>query len=252
MLRFLENGTSLTIDAKEYLYPASSGNATIIPINESWTKIGILVSGGLDSALLTYLTAKTIKDNGLQVKIKPISLEVASKAKTLSSARNVIKFISEKLDFDQWEPVHEAYVPIEESYPPNKGEFFLKVIREVFANQCNFILNGDTKNPPDEVRSSFKYNDYRELHRDNRTTIYNGQWSASPHIFMDKKDILELYIKYDLLGMTPYTLSCDENMDKILKFNYSIPCRECWWCLERQWGFESNNLTKEMAYEYTK
>lgn len=229
----------------EIEYKVSSGNSTIIPLNSKWNSVIIQISGGLDSAILTYLTAKSILDNKLDIKIRPYSVEVPSKVKSLSSSRNVVKKITELLDFHQWLPSEEFYMPLELSYPPNKDKQFFMFLSTILNDgESQFEFNGNTKNPPEHIRSTFKNDEYRQFSRDNRTTIYNGPRSASPHAMMDKKDIVELYVQHNVLdSLAPLTLSCDENADKIARKNLPIPCQQCWWCSERAWGLQANNIT---------
>jgi 7-cyano-7-deazaguanine synthase in queuosine biosynthesis len=118
------------------------------------------------------------------------------------------------------------------------------LISDLFRSEkFNFEFNGNTRNPPAEVRSKFRDNSARELIRDNRTTIYNGKWSASPHSFNDKSGIVYLYKKEGVLDeLSSLTISCDINIDELEERGMPMePCHECWWCRERQWGFEANN-----------
>ena len=177
----------------EVSYTTSSGNSTIIPMSHTWTHIAVQVSGGLDSTMLLYLTAKTIKDYNLTTKIIPVSIEVPNKAKNLESSRNVIKQISALLDFNQWGNILEYIMPVESAEPPLKDIFFRKIMADLLrSNIAQFEFNGNTKNPPGAIRRHFKNDLYRQLTRDDRQTIYNWSDSASPHAFMDKKDIVEL------------------------------------------------------------
>lgn len=228
----------------EATYEAKSGAKVILPLSSTWKGLLIQVSGGLDSALLLYLTAKTIKERNLDLEIQPLSIEVPTKAKTLTTARAVIAKVTELLDFKNMRPGAEFHVPVDEAVNPNKDRFFERtVLQFIKSGEVQFEYNGNTKNPPYEVRRHFSFDeDGREKGRDARTTIYNGIESASPHAMVDKQDIISLYKRYDLLEeLAPLTLSCDENMENIIKYNMSIPCGKCWWCQERAWGFEALN-----------
>jgi hypothetical protein len=223
----------------EVLYTAESGCSTIIPINESWKTIAVQTSGGADSALLLYLTAKTIKDKNLPITVLPVSVEVPTKAKTLSYARNVIKKVKELLNFDQFETPLEYHMPLEDAISSYKNKFFSSIMASIVADVANIEFNGNTKNPPESARKFFKNDITRELRRDNRVSIYNGIKSASPHAMMDKQDIANLYKKENIIDeLFPITISCDENLNVIEKENLSIPCGQCWWCQERLWGFK--------------
>lgn len=231
----------------EERWPVSSGAATIIPMNSKWSGVGVQLSGGLDSAILLYLTIKTIQKYNLNVKVVPISLEIYNKAKNLGSARAVISKITELTGFTNWGEIVEAIGDETQAAGKGKMEFFTSVLTDVFSRELvDFEFNGVTRNPPLEVCSDFKYNEYREFDRDNPETIYNGPENASPHAFMTKKDIVELYVIHGVLDdLAALTLSCDENLDNIISNQWNIPCGTCWWCRERRWGFESNNLNYE-------
>lgn len=244
MLRqtFYAGEQDIPIEFEQSWY-AKSGRRTLIPMNSKWHTIGIQVSGGLDSAMLMYLTAKTILDHKLAVKILPISFEVPNKAKNLSSARDVISIICQRLNFTQVADPQEIIMPDDHWQDPLKGQFMNNVILDLLlTNAVDFTFNGNTNNPPAEIRQNFPFDEYRQRDRDDRQTIYNGRLAASPHAFMHKQDIIDLYRQHDLLDiLAPVTLSCDENLDKIHRYNLSIPCGQCWWCHERKWGFEVLN-----------
>lgn len=231
----------------EERWEVSSGAATIIPMNREWRAIGIQVSGGLDSAILLFLTVKTIQKHNLSTKIVPISLEIHNKAKNLGSARAVLDTVKRLTGFTNWGETVEAVGGEHEWKGQGKEDFFTRVISKLFIEEkIDFDLNGITRNPPLEVCKDFKFNSYRELGRDNPSTIYNGPTNASPHAFMTKKDIVELYIKHGVLDeLASCTLSCDENLDVITRNDWNIPCGICWWCAERKWGFRSNNIIYE-------
>lgn len=251
----LANGNIANIDVDfEFPYFVSSGNATYIPIGLSWKSIAIQVSGGLDSAMLLYLTAKTIKENNFDITIRPVSVEIPTKAKSLSSARNVVKKVTELLNFNNMGEMIEAVMPLDQCKQPYKDAFLGQTVNNTLdQNICQFAFNGDTKNPPPEIRGTFKNDDKRQTGRDNRQSIYSGTYVASPHAFMDKKDIVELYVIHGLIDeLAPLTLSCDENIETITRRNMPTPCRECWWCSERKYGFTANGFTAEKSFEYVK
>jgi 7-cyano-7-deazaguanine synthase in queuosine biosynthesis len=228
----------------EEMWEVSDGSATIIPMNSKWKAIGVQVSGGLDSAVLLYLTVKTIQKHNLDVKVVPISLEIYNKAKNLESSRAVIQKVKDITGFKNWGESVEAIGKPSQAEFIGKNSFFSSVINTLFLKKAiDFEINGVTKNPPLEVCKDFKFNEYREFARDNPRTIYNGMRNASPHAFVDKKGIVEHYINHNLVDeIIPLTLSCDEKLDIIIKNDWPIPCGTCWWCRERRWGLESHNL----------
>ncbi len=243
--REIQNGEMIDfrIDG-EVRYESVDGMASIVPYSSQWDQIIVQISGGLDSALMLYLVAKTFDEAGVSTQIRPLSLEVPTKAKSLDSARKVISFIKDFTGYQNILPALEYEIPIHSSRPPMKDRFFTELITDLLKNKgYQFDFNGNTKNPPPEVRQDFEDDESRERTRDDRKSIYNTPHSASPHALNNKKGIVHLYQRYNLLeGLAPLTLSCDMNLEDIKARDLPIPCGVCWWCRERAWGFEANGL----------
>jgi hypothetical protein len=227
-------------------FTADSGNSTVIPLGKFWKTVGIQLSGGLDSALLLYLTTKAIQKNNLDIKIQPISVFIPSKVKNIASTEAIIEkvreltgvdFINDGLIFDM--PFNETT-----THDGKKDQFFINTIRNLFfEDKITFEFNGNTKNPPDEARIGWKNDEHRQKNRDAAESIYTSSHSASPHYNMDKADIINLYLKHNIFDeIVPLTCSCDENIDVVHEHELNVPCGSCWWCEERRWGFESNNV----------
>lgn len=233
----------------EERWEVSSGAATIIPMHSKWKAVGVSLSAGLDSALLLYLTVKTIQKHNLNVKVVPVSIEIYNKVKNIESTVAIIKKIKEITQFTNWGKHVKVIGSEAQARGIEKDLLFENTWNRLFYNwTIDFELNGITKNPPDEVRIGWKHDDYRQFNRDDPKSIYCGELNASPHAFVDKKDIIEHYINHNLVDeLIPLTLSCDEDLDIIKKEKLSIPCGKCWWCSERRWGLESHNLSYEKS-----
>ena len=240
----LNHGQKYVHAAGEYTYEANGTNRTIIPYSPDWKRIMLQTSGGLDSSLLLYLTARTFIELGLKSEIVPFSVEVPNKVKNLESARAVIETVREAVGYDFISKGVEVIMPESEMMPPKKNQFFNSTIMQFIENEgIDFEFNGNTKNPPLSARSHFPHDYSRELTRDHRPTIYNATISACPHAMNDKSGIVFLYKKFGLIeSLAPLTLSCDINLDKMQRKGWGFPCGNCWWCHERAWVFASNNI----------
>lgn len=231
----------------EVEFTADSGFSTIIPLGKNWKTVGIQLSGGLDSALLLFLTAKAIQQENLDIKIQPISVFIPTKVKNIAATDAIINTVRELTGADFINDGLVFDMPITESSTQDgkKDQFFVNVIRKLFSDHViDFEYNGNTKNPPEDVRKHFKNDQYRQKNRDNAQSIYSTSHGASPHYNMDKSDIINLYIKYNLLDkLAPLTVSCDENIQVVHAEKLNVPCGQCWWCQERKYGFDSNNVT---------
>lgn len=230
----------------EIKFTADSGSSTVIPLGKDWRTVGIQVSGGLDSALLLFLTAKAIQESGLDIKIQPISVFIPTKVKNIAATDAIIDKVRELtgVDFINDGIVFDMPLAETSTFDGKKDRFFINMIRDLFHNgTIDFEYNGNTKNPPDEARAGWKNDEHRQKNRDNATSVYTTSHSASPHYCMDKGDIINLYIKYNLLEeIAPLTCSCDENIAIVRKYETTVPCGTCWWCEERKYGFDSNNV----------
>ncbi len=230
----------------EYEFTADSGASTIVPLGKDWHTVGVQVSGGLDSALLLFLTTKAIQESGFDIKIQPLSVFIPTKVKNIVSTVAIIDAIREITGADFINDGLVFNMPMEETttHDGKKDHFFKNMIRNMFSEgKINFDYNGNTKNPPDHAREGWKNDQYRQKNRDNATSIYITSRNASPHYNMTKSDIINLYLKYDLYDkVAPLTCSCDENISVVHEHEMNVPCGSCWWCKERAWGFESNNV----------
>jgi 7-cyano-7-deazaguanine synthase in queuosine biosynthesis len=219
-----------------------SDNRVIVPLDPEWNVLAIQLSGGLDSALLTYLTAKTIQEHGLKTKIRTLSCDVGNKPDYLPTARIVREKLMKLVGADVFVKPYEYKIPLRESQNPAKLYCSTNHIKALLATgYIDYEYNGVTKNPPETVRSYFVNDEHRQLVRDNPTTIYIGPTSARPMAFCDKQGVFELYKRFGLVDeIVPLTLSCDVNKEDVV--DGKIPCGSCWWCNERRWGLESNGL----------
>jgi hypothetical protein len=230
----------------EIEFTADSGSNTISPLGKDGQSVGIQLSGGLDSALLLFLTVKAIQQSGYNISIRPISVFIPSKVKNIASTESIIKAMREITGVDFIKDGIVYNMPVEETstHDGKKDQFFINMIKELFHKELiDFEFNGNTKNPPEDARKDWKNDQHRQKNRDNASSIYTTAYSASPHYNMNKSDIINLYLKYDLFDkIVPLTCSCDENISVVHDHKLNVPCGTCWWCEERRWGFENNDV----------
>lgn len=96
------------------------------------------------------------------------------------------------------------------------------------------MFTGLTKKPPFEIADSFGKG--KPSGRDNFSELVierHGFLFQRPLININKKGIREIYDYFKLTStLFPLTRSCESN--KVLKGH----CGKCWFCQERNWGFE--------------
>ena len=87
---------------------------------------------------------------------------------------------------------------------------------------------GITANPP--IETGIKQEDLERAHDRNKPVYTDTR--ITPWINYDKKDIANIYKQLDIMELFSMTRSCENKT-----FDFTKHCAECWWCIERKWGF---------------
>lgn len=214
-----------------------------IRIDPKWRTIGLQLSGGMDSAILGFLLVRSIRTSGSRARIKPISFDLEVKPPARPLANRVLTRLREITGEGLWLDPYEFSIPREECQAPNKTyavRNHVKALRNLGLIDVEFV--GTTKNPPPEARSEFQRDEFREARRDDPKPISPEAFTQRPLSFLDKRQIVDLYRRFDLLeSLLPITASCDANLEGLIEF----PCGKCWWCQERDWGLASQKKNLE-------
>lgn len=206
------------------------------------------VSGGVDSALLLYITVKYLQKNLPDANLNVLTC--ANKAKMYwngTRASSVVNYVLTKTSFNKFNTHYTFYRPEQEN------QYFIDMETKLWDS--GFIdtrIEGTTKNPPAHVkviRSDGEKILLREYggnieKRNNPTklqckTIEESNKIGhliSPWINVDKSFIADQYKKFNLNDeLLPLTRSCEARPEKHKHFDQ--PCGMCWWCLEKKWAF---------------
>lgn len=223
-------------------------------------KIGIALSGGSDSAILMHIACLENPD----ATFYPMHLLEDRRPNTIWHARDVLDFLRDShpdvkiKDFTILEWSSKPGSKHKNAAIKNPGDLpktpdgyngQAKILaghelrRHMFLDiKCDQVMYGSTANPPIDVMEELGF-DRNEARRDKgkRTDTGGKNTVYSPFVNLDKKDLRELYIKYDVLEtLFPLTASCvgfakDTNM-------FTEPCKKCYWCKEKMWAFGTYDL----------
>lgn len=192
------------------------------PHNKS--KMYIKMSGGVDSSLLAYCVAKHVIDNNVEVSLHPVIIIEPSAPFQELFATKIIKIVENLLNIKFSKPV---------VYNLGVGENKIQKMRSIeksLMDDNTVIASGTTQYPKD---LEFNVPGGPE---DLRIGVFPVLWEENiftPFINLDKREIAELYKKYNLVEvLLPYTRSC---VAETTDFDWI--CSECWWCKEREWAF---------------
>ena len=196
----------------------------------------VCVSGGADSALMLYKILQNNKEhthiftyanNTLMLKNVTASTAVVNKCVELTGNHRVTHHV-----------IHN------EGDKPNGVDPLIDMV-EPWVNKLdiNTLYLGVTKNPPIEISDKFMYATWKDSTRDtvgeNETLhIDDGFKIKTPWINIDKRGLANIYRQEGLLDtLFPVTYSCEwyprDGDDPGTEH-----CGKCWWCQEREWGFE--------------
>ena len=235
-----------------------------IPFDSTWKRIGINLSGGADSALLTYLLCTIIQKNNLDTKVDVITYQRCWETRpwqgyislqVFDKLKDMFPFIIENR--------YTTYIPPELEHgvigPCINGKSGDQIIVGSFNKfaaweyKLDAVFNATSKNP----------DDLREDRMDNRDKdaedgvlsdlwFYSGKVKsvfAHPFRFVKKDWIVAQYHVSKILDLYHTTRSCegDINHHDVVKdacgnFKFYMPgmhipeCKQCWWCEEREWA----------------
>lgn len=191
--------------------------------------VGLKISGGADSALVSYLLSKYVTEQRPNIKIQPVTVSHAGKSYQKEYAESVINFCK-KMFGDIFLPHIHGWCDTAEDYVKSQDEIILKLYKDKKI-QCHFI--GITQNPPSEVMNQIGWNGPADDRSANVKRPIKNNNAYRLLVNINKKGVYELYKKHNLLDtLFPLTRSCEEFTE-----DFSKHCEECWFCKERYWGF---------------
>lgn len=233
-----------------------------IPFDSKWSNIGISISGGADSALLTYMICDLVRKNQIQsFTIHVINNIRCWKTKPWQKidAERIFNWLREefpKINFK----LHRNFVPPELEWA-DKGRTIVdeygKLVSgdtlelRAFAEYVCHIesvdayFNGVTRNPKDVDFQGLSTRDIDPTESNTHLEImtHMGKLACHPFRFVDKSWIISKYKELGLEQLLDITRSCEGEFSGIdyqtyVPGQYVPTCGKCFWCKEREWAIE--------------
>ena len=201
-------------------------------------RIGVKISGGADSAILTYLICKTIVEKNLDVEyIQPITTNNGTKPFNFYYSNQVLDWIKEQFPSIEFKAQKTNSSTDNDDYVKTQIEITERLAR---AKEVDCFLGGINLVPQSDDFSSPHDGPYEERTPENMASkisyVSNNVLRMNPFGLMDKKGIAKLYEENDLLEtLFPLTRSCEGWAENSGHFRYH--CDDCWHCHERKWAF---------------
>jgi hypothetical protein len=230
-----------------------------ISFSKNWKSIAVAVSGGADSALLTYLICREIKNND----ITPFTVHLINNIRCWKTKpwqqqdfKNVYNWLLDEFVHINFK-VHTNFVPpeMEDAYGTMITDEYGKTVsgdtielRSFAEYVCinedvDAYFNGVTRNPKGENFKGLLARDIdpTDSNRHLEKMIHLGKLVCHPFRFVDKSWIMLKYKELGLDSLLNLTRSCEGEFPEITYETYTpgqyIPvCGECFWCKERNWA----------------
>ena len=235
-----------------------------IPFDEKWQRIGINLSGGADSALLTYLLCTIIQRNNLDTKVDVITYQRCWETRPWQGYISLQVFDKLKDMFPYIiENRYTTYIPPEiehgvigASINGKSGDQIIVGSYNKFAAweyNLDAVYNATSKNP-DDLREDRMTNRDKDAEDGQLTDLwfYSGKVKSTfvhPFRFVKKDWIVAQYHIHNILDLYNTTRSCEGDINHMENIKEScghfrdysagmyIPeCKQCWWCEERVWA----------------
>jgi len=246
-----------------------------IVFDPKWKRIGVNLSGGADSALLTYLLCTIITKHSLDTKIdvityqrcwetRPwqgyISIQVFNKIKDMFPniiSNRITTFIPPELE-------HGVIGPIVNG---RSGDQIIVGSFNKFAlwhYNLDAVFNATSKNP-DDLREDRMKNRDKDAEDGNLIDLWRPSKGVEcvfvhPFKFVKKDWIVTQYHLYNILDLYYTTRSCEGDINHHDNVREAVPsfkayrdgmpvpeCKQCWWCEERAWAeSQVDNVIKEI------
>jgi hypothetical protein len=200
------------------------GKLTIVD-NKIFPKIdtiGILLSGGLDSAALLCLILTELKNTNMLNEIPVVCFTVAKENIPTHYATNVLNYAQNKFNVNI---THINDIPNTDS-ADKLGILSGKAMNVVSNYSTNILIFlGQNKMAPNDIRPFSQ-----KLNVDYGNNITVGKFT-SPFLFLHKPQIVDLI----------YQLSCEEIIPLAKSCSSQIigNCGICYACAERKWAFDA-------------
>ena len=199
--------------------------------------IGIMVSGGADSAILLYYLMKNCLKN------KIVIFTLGNTQRKLNNVVAATRVINRCVELT-------GNINIQHIVSYDKTQTDTNIFNAIMMAHemglTSYHYSGVTQNPPNDVVERFALGvteEYRNVER--KASLYDLEYRFfTPFARSDKSVIKNLYDEFGVLDtLFPLTRSCEYNETneffKLRKIeNPGIGhCGQCWWCEERKWAF---------------
>ena len=239
-------------------------NGVVFPFDPKWKNIGISVSGGADSALMSVLLCSIISQLNSETNVHIITNVRCWKTRPWQRHNSLDVFGWLKNSFPKIQFIrHENFIApdlewgskgpnIIDEYGKLKSgnQIELRAHAEYVAHKekLDAWYCGVTKNPDKEFDGRLMDRDIEDATLDRLIKPHMGGLACHPFTYVQKDWIVAQFKKLGIMDLFNLTRSCEGDRDTYpeifedLDYKTYVPgspvpvCGKCFWCKERQWG----------------
>jgi hypothetical protein len=219
-------------------------DGVVIPFDPAWRNIAVSLSGGCDSAMLTYQLCTILENTTIHI-ISHIRMWKTRPWQRYDSLKVFNYFVKKfpNIKFVR----HEGFIPPDfeglQLGPKTGNQITSRSYAEYICIKegVSAYYSGDTLNPKDIIGGPIDRN--IESSAMQHVREHMGGLACQPYSTVQKDYVLSQYKKFGLWDLYNITRSCEGEFADIDYTNYVpeqyVPtCGECFWCKERAWAFE--------------
>ena len=232
-----------------------------IPYNKEWKNVAISVSGGADSALLTYLVCSLAKEHNVTIHIINHVRMWKTRPWQQYDADRVYNWFLQRFGHTTFKR-HTNFIAPDIEYgnigPNLTDEYGKKVSGDniqqraygeyiCFHEDIDVYYNAVTRNPKLTLFNGMLERDIEpnENNKHLERMMHMGVEVSHPFRFIDKSEIVKKYKELELMDLFNITRSCEGEFDEMDYTTYTpgqyVPtCNKCFWCKEREWAIEQS------------
>lgn len=234
-----------------------------IPLDKTWQRIAISLSGGADSALLAYLLCSLVPSN------QSFTVHVISHTRMWKTRpwqgwdslcvynwlekqfpnihfKRHTNFIAPELEYGNIGPVLTDEYDKQVSGDNIEIRAFAEYV--CFWENVDAYYNAVTRNPRnvDFVGIPERDIDPTSDNKHLALMIHMGKYAIHPFRFVEKDWVIKQYKRLGLESLLNITRSCEGEFENLNYENYTpgqyVPtCGKCFWCQERNWAINQNS-----------
>ena len=178
-------------------------------------RIGVMVSGGIDSTLLYYLLQFLKKTHNTNHDIKSFVVPRSEGSKYF--AKPIVNYVNNLLDIPESYPILVGNTQVDESKQVESG-----VVDAFKFVKIETIYIGAIDLRPEHLINIEK------------PTVVETEVVKLPLLHLEKSHIIDLYYKLGIEAILQHTHSCNNSE--------TVHCGICNGCTERLWGFSQLNI----------